>query len=258
MAFIFCCVTLFPKNDHNVVTKGKTLVKKIMKKIYPTIKTKRCWVTFCSTFAVALAVLFVVFHNSNVNAYVLPFSALDATSSEDSFEEETALDENSLAEIADAEEPAQDNVYHIEVKSGDTLIKILTDIGLDYQEADKLFTSIKKVYNPKDLRGGQFLDVETYSPEPDSVKIKTLRSTIRTGEYLDVALQEDNSYTSKVIKDELTEEMRLAEGTINGTLSVSMNNQGVPSRIVANFINIFSYSVDFRRDVKKGDKFELI
>ena len=27
---------------------------------------------------------------------------------------------------------------------------------------------------------------------------------------------------------------------------------------VSNFINIFSYSVDFRRDVKKGDKFEII
>ena len=32
----------------------------------------------------------------------------------------------------------------------------------------------------------------------------------------------------------------------------------VPSRIVANFISIFSYSVDFRRDIKKGDRFEII
>ncbi len=235
------------------------MVKKIIKKIYPTIKKKRCWVTFCSTFAVALAVLFVIFHDSNVNAYVTPFSAMDIQPSDDSFEEETFLDgSDNVPEVAEAEEPEKDNIYHIEVKSGDTLIKIFTDIGLDYQEADRLFTSIKKVYNPKDLRAGQVLDIETHSPEPDVIQVKTLRSTIRTGEYLDVALQEDNSYVSKIIKDELTEEMRLAEGTIDGTLSASMNNQGVPSRIVANFINIFSYSVDFRRDVKKGDKYELI
>ena len=233
------------------------MVKKIIKKIYPTIKTKRCWVTFCSTFAVGLAALFVIFHNTNVNAYVLPFSALDVESSDD-FEEETTLTAGNLEEISEAEEPAQDNNFHIEVKSGDTLIKILTEIGLDYKEADRLFSSIKKVYNPKDLRVGQVLDIETQSSEPDSVKVKTLRSTIRTGEYLEVDIQEDDSYLSKLVKDELTEEMRLSEGTINGTLSVSMNNQGVPSRIVANFINIFSYSVDFRRDVKKGDKFELI
>lgn len=234
------------------------MVKKIIKKIYPTIKTKRCWVTFCSTFAVALAALFVIFHNTNVNAYVLPFSALEVESTDDNFEEETTLTGTNFEEISEAEEPAQDNVFHIEIKSGDTLIKILTEIGLDYKEADKLFSSIKKVYNPKDLRVGQVLDIETQSLEPDSVKVKTLRSTIRTGEYLEVDIQEDDSYLSKVTKDELTEEMRLSEGTINGTLSVSMNNQGVPSRIVANFINIFSYSVDFRRDVKKGDKFELI
>lgn len=235
------------------------MVKKIIKKIYPTIKKKRCWVTFCSTFAATLAVLFVVFNNSNVNAYVAPFSAMDMQSPDDSFEEESLLgDTLDTAEIAEAEEPAKDNIYHIEVKSGDTLIKILTDIGLDYQEADKLFSSIKKVYNPKDLRAGQVLDVETHSPETDVIKVKTLRSTIRTGEYLDVALQEDNSYVSKIIKDELTEETIRAEGSINGTLSASMNNQGVPSRIVANFINIFSYSVDFRREVKKGDKYELM
>ena len=235
------------------------MVKKIIKKIYPTIKKKRCWVTFCSTFAATLAVLFVVFNNSNVNAYVAPFSAVDMQSSDDSFEEESLLDDTlDTAEIAEAEEPEKDNIYHIEVKSGDTLIKILTDIGLDYQEADKLFSSIKKVYNPKDLRAGQVLDVETHSPETDVIKVKTLRSTIRTGEYLDVALQEDNSYVSKIIKDELTEETIRAEGSINGTLSASMNSQGVPSRIVANFINIFSYSVDFRREVKKGDKYELM
>ena len=37
-----------------------------------------------------------------------------------------------------------------------------------------------------------------------------------------------------------------------------MNSQGVPNKIVQEFIKIFSYSVDFRRDVRKGDKFEII
>ena len=37
-----------------------------------------------------------------------------------------------------------------------------------------------------------------------------------------------------------------------------MNNNGVPKSIVADFINIFSYSIDFRRDVKKGDSYEIV
>ena len=63
---------------------------------------------------------------------------------------------------------------------------------------------------------------------------------------------------ARVEQDELIEEVNSASGDISGTLSASMQKQGVPSRVVANFINIFSYSVDFRRDLRKGDKFEII
>ena len=235
------------------------MVKKIIKNIYPTIKTKRYWVTFCSAFAAALTVILVVFHNTAVNAYISPFTPLDLRDSSDNFEEESTIPGGfDVSEIAEAEEPAKDNVYHIEIKKGDTLIKVLTDIGLEYQEADRLFNSIKKVFNPRDLRVGQVLDVETHTSDDGVLQVKSLRSTIRTGEYLEVDLSEDSSYSSKVIKDELTEEMRLVEGTINGSLSSSMNSNGIPSRIVANFINIFSYSVDFRREVKKGDGYEVI
>ncbi|MBO7556220.1 MAG: peptidoglycan DD-metalloendopeptidase family protein [Alphaproteobacteria bacterium] len=235
------------------------MVKKIIKNIYPTIKSKRYWVTFCSAFAAALTVILVVFYNTTVNAYISPFTPLDLRDSTDNFEEESTLPNNfDASEIAEAEEPAKDNVYHIEIKKGDTLIKVLTDLGLEYQEADRLFNSIKKVFNPRDLRVGQVLDIETHSSDEGYLKVKSLRSTIRTGEYLEVDLSEDSSYSSKIIKDELTEEMRLVDGTINGSLSSSMNSNGVPSRIVANFINIFSYSVDFRREVKKGDGYEVI
>ena len=177
----------------------------------------------------------------------------------DNFEEETTLpSDTDVQTVAEAEEPASENNFHIEIKSGDTFTKVLTDIGLEYQEAERLFSSIKKVFNPKDLRAGQVLDIETHSSDDGVIKVKSLRSTIRTGEYLEVDLQEDYSYLSKIIKDELTEEMRLVDGTIDGSLSSSMNNNGIPSRIVANFINIFSYSIDFRREVKKGDGYEVI
>ena len=57
---------------------------------------------------------------------------------------------------------------------------------------------------------------------------------------------------------EYIDEINSTSGIVDGNLSASMNKKGVPMRVVSNFINLFSYSVDFKRDLQKGDKFEII
>ena len=69
--------------------------------------------------------------------------------------------------------------------------------------------------------------------------------------------QSDNTYESRVEQDDLTTEIKVINGIINGNVSSAMKNAGVPVNVVGNFINIFSFSVDFRRDVRAGDEFEV-
>lgn len=69
---------------------------------------------------------------------------------------------------------------------------------------------------------------------------------------------EKQQYIVTTQRDELTDEVNSASGIISGSLSGSMAKHGVPRRLVADFIKIFSYSVDFRRDLRKGDRFEII
>jgi len=47
-------------------------------------------------------------------------------------------------------------------------------------------------------------------------------------------------------------------GTINSSLAVTMRNAGVPQSIIGNFINIFTYKVNFRSDIKAGDTFKVL
>ena len=48
----------------------------LKQQVAATIKNKRCWLTFCATFAVALTAIAVSFNNSEVNAST---TAMDAT-----------------------------------------------------------------------------------------------------------------------------------------------------------------------------------
>lgn len=236
------------------------LVKELVKQIYPSIKTKQCWLTFCSTFVIALALILVLIKNTSVKASVSPqvsVEELQAAPEDDSFEEENTITANSAEPVSETQTAEADNLHIIELKSGDTLLNVLTGLGVEYNTANNVYLSVKKVFDPRDFRAGQKIEVEVL-PTGEAPVVAALNSTVRTGEHLSVLLNENGTYTAKIEKDELIEELQSAAGSINGTLSVAMNKNGVPARIVANFISIFSYSVDFRRDVKKGDSYEII
>ena len=230
------------------------MVKKLIKQIYPTIKTKQYWVTFCSSFAIGLALILVMFNYSPVEASISPEKTIEQIKNEavENFEEESVLSDNNVS--MDSVEEAK-NVQTIEIKSGDTLIKMLTKLGLDYNEANNIYIATKKVFDPRDLRVGQKFEIEL---SDDNKNVISMNSTLRVSEHLQVSRNEEGKYSAKIVKDELVLELQSAQGKINGTLSIAMNNNGVPKSIVADFINIFSYSIDFRRDVKKGDSYEIV
>ncbi len=234
----------------------------IKKQIATTIANKRCWMTFCTTFAIALFGIILVMHNTEVNASLAPSAPIEAIENEIYNEEFSEPDNDFIAETEISEpEPVEETRENtLTVKPGDTLLNLLTDLGMEYQEANELYLAAKKVYDPRNIKAGQKLQVSLLwnLPENKLISLNALTSQIRTGERIVIEKDQNGKYKAELQKDELIEEVNSASGIVDGSLSVSMNRQKVPSRIVANFISIFSYSVDFRRDIKKGDQFEII
>ena len=146
------------------------------------------------------------------------------------------------------------------VQKGDTLISIFTNLGLNRNQANDLFYALKKHYDPKDLRVGQklFANITINNHTGEVVRLNSFTIEPNIGQKVVAVLNEQNQYEVSDVKQELIKEINSAEGIINGNLSISMQDNGIPNRIVHNFISIFAYGVDFRRDVRKGDKFEII
>lgn len=148
----------------------------------------------------------------------------------------------------------------ITVERGDNLISILNNLGLNREQANDIFYDLKKYYDPRDLKAGQKLvaNVMTNPQTQEITLLKSLTIEKEAGKRIVISRNDINEFVIDEQIDELVEEINSATGVISGTLLKSMQNKGVPARVVNNFIQIFSYSVDFRRDVHKGDKFEII
>jgi len=224
-------------------------------------------------YAAAICVAFVLSltNNNDVNASITPTDTINYIMLENALDNSIESDEaptlypeksldniKSLYDMVNAKEKSVER--ELTVAKGDTFISLLSALGLDYNESHALYVKFKKIYDPAKLRTGQKIlinlteDTQTHALiSLDSIVIEPA-----TGQRYILERNDQNEYIAKAEKDELLEEINSASGKIQGSLSVSMRKQGIPGKIIAKFSSIFGQAVDFRRDVRSGDKFEVI
>ncbi|TAK98739.1 MAG: M23 family peptidase, partial [Rhodospirillaceae bacterium] len=146
------------------------------------------------------------------------------------------------------------------MRRGDTLTDVLERAGLDRTTASSVVQAVHAVYNPKRMQAGQSVDV-TYTPPvlaTDDSAPTALTFDVAPGQRVAVERQLDGAYLAKNIVAATHHEMQRVEGTINSTLFEAAEEQGLPADVLTAMVRLFSYDVDFQRDLQKGDHFGIL
>lgn len=176
------------------------------------------------------------------------------------------VDETPIAEAPDesAENapipvtPTEPDERTIRVGSGDTIIDLLLATGVPRNEAHDAVIALRKHFNPRQLKSGQDLVVK-FGPG-DSGGDRLERMIIPVTFRQDVALERasDGSFAAHTIDKPVKEQAAYAGGPIESSLYETGVGQNVPAAMMAEMIRLYSYDVDFQREVKEGDSFELL
>ena len=153
----------------------------------------------------------------------------------------------------------------IEIDEGATLMQVLTDHGVGREDAYHAIAALKPVFSPTKLKSGQeisltFLSTPASADSTDSAPSKLLTAISLQPDVeskIEVQRANDGSYSTEEIKQELTKGYARAAGEINNSLFIDAAQAGVPVPIIVEMIRMFSYSVDFQREIHPGDKFEV-
>jgi len=139
------------------------------------------------------------------------------------------------------------------VGSGDTLLGLLQKSGVTGSEAHKAVSALTDVYDPRDIRVGQ----RVYVSKKDAA-LDAMRISVSPG--LDVmALRTDeDAFEGISLKAETQTLPQAYAGTISSSLYKAAIDQGVPAPVLADMIRLFSYDVDFQRDIRSNDHFEIM
>lgn len=153
----------------------------------------------------------------------------------------------------------------ISLDPGATLMQVLTDNGADRVDAYHAVAALRPVFSPTKLKSGQeisltFLTTPAADDVEDAQPSKLLTAISlqpNVDSKIEVLRSDDGTYTSEQIMREMTSGFARAEGSINSSLFLDAAQAGVPAPIIIEMIRMFSYSIDFQREIHPGDKFEV-
>lgn len=150
--------------------------------------------------------------------------------------------------------PAAPTVVTGKVASGDTVGKILKKNGLTASETDEVLRALSDVFDFKSLQPGQAFAIErdpaglVQSFQIEVSKIKTVR----------VERDDAGAMVGVADRAETRTELEEVGGTINSSLWFSIKAAGEDPSLVAFFVDVFAYDLDFYVDQHAGDEFRVL
>jgi len=147
------------------------------------------------------------------------------------------------------------------VKSGDTLARILGRAKLTPQTANQVIRALKGVFNPRNLKIGQTINVEftkSVSALETFGRFTGLVIPLNYAKRIQVSPAPQGGFKALEIERDLQTQTAFGEGTIDWSLFAAGAKAGVATPVMAELVRAFSWDVDFQRDIRANDHFEVL
>ena len=152
-------------------------------------------------------------------------------------------------------EPKYKKINH-KIKSGETFDKILEKYSIDKDEIIAIKSKLKKEVNLNKLSTKQSIKINLDQTNRQ-VKEFTFQISNTKKIYLKRNIKED-SFSQEILKIKLDKKIIYKENTILQSLYRAATDQNIPANTIIEFARIYGFQVDFQRDIRKKDKFQIM
>jgi murein DD-endopeptidase MepM/ murein hydrolase activator NlpD len=165
-------------------------------------------------------------------------------------------------QIAALQQDEQQFIHEERVRSGDSLGTMLARLGVEDAQAQNFIRSNKLARRVLTLKNGKRLQAET----DENGLLLSLRATLtdkdKAPTTLTIARNGDSFTVSEApAKLERRVEMRSREITSSSLYSATdanVDGGSIPDSVVGEIVQMFSTNIDFRDDLKRGDRFNVV
>ena len=145
----------------------------------------------------------------------------------------------------------------IKVVAGDSLQKILLKEKISKEEVNKIYQKTKGIIDLTKIRQGQTITIvfRTKQNKPSISRITFQVDELSTA-YIYYRNKTDD-YEVRLNQKNLEKVNFLAKGVIVNSLFASAQKIAVDAEVVVEFARIFGFEIDFQRDIRKNDEFQI-
>ena len=160
-----------------------------------------------------------------------------------------------LNHIVENLDPKFKKIKH-KIKSGETFDKILENYFIEKKEIIKIKNSLKKKVNLNKLNTNQIIEFRL-----DKTNNKIEEFTYQISNIQKIYLKrniEDDKFNEKILSIKLDKKVVYKENIILQSLYKAATDQNIPANTIIEFAGIYGFQVDFQRDIRKQDKFQIM
>ena len=160
-----------------------------------------------------------------------------------------------LNEIVNSLEPRYKKYNH-KIKSGETFDKILNNYSINKEEINAIKESLSKKVNINKLNTNQKIQIIL---DKTNNKIKEFVFQISNTQKIYLSKNsEDLKFNEKILSIKLDKKIIYKENIILQSLYKAATDQNIPPNTIIEFARIYGFQVDFQRDIRKEDKFQIM
>jgi len=153
---------------------------------------------------------------------------------------------------------SQEKETVLQISSGDTMMSMLGKIGVIREEAVRAIEAMKRVYDLRELKVGQEINVR-YRKDSATAESSLLALSLKASPDKEISLiAEDGIFAAKQYQIALKKVQKRVVGTIDSSFYAAALKRGVPAQVVREAINALAYDINWQHDPTRGDPFTIV
>jgi murein DD-endopeptidase MepM/ murein hydrolase activator NlpD len=160
-----------------------------------------------------------------------------------------------LKEIINNLEPKYKKYNH-KIKSGETFDKILNSYSIDKQQIITIKENLLKKININKLNTSQRIHITI--DQTNNKIIEFIFQISNTEKIILSKTKENRGFNERILTVKLDKKIIYKENMILQSLYKAATDQNIPPNTIIEFARIYGFQVDFQRDIRKEDKFQIM
>ncbi len=143
------------------------------------------------------------------------------------------------------------------IKAGDTIVNILNELEVNKHEVQKIAKVLEKA-KAQNLTQNQTIKL-TLENTNKLKKVSNILIPVSKSRKLEILKDlENNTFIKREIITNLEKKIILREGIIKSSLYKSATQENISPNVIIEFARLYGFQVDFQRDIRKNDSFQII